>query len=171
MNGRQGRPHAAEAAASRKANGRSPGDGQQHRGPDWWDPGSRRLAAGRTSLIVDPPDGHMPPMTNEAQKAAAARAQSRRRGPRRAGRSRPEGACLCWGSAGPPMMPAPYNDDVQFVQTKNYVVIVNEMIHDARAVPMDGRPHGTRALDRRSGRAWEGQTLVVEPSTSSTRRA
>jgi hypothetical protein len=61
------------------------------------------------------------------------------------------------------MMPAPYNDDVQFVQTKNYVVIFNEMIHDARVVPMDGRPHG--AVRRWMGDSighWDGQTLVVD---------
>ena len=61
------------------------------------------------------------------------------------------------------MMPAPYNDDVQFVQTKRYVVIFNEMIHDARVVPMDGRSHG--AVRRWMGDSighWDGQTLVVD---------
>ena len=142
-------------------------------GPDWWDPGSRHLAGGRTSLIVDPPDGRLPPMTSDAQKATAARAQSRRRGPAEG----PEDLalkerCLYWESAGPPMMPAPYNDDVQFIQTKNYVVIFNEMIHDARVVPLDGRPHATtrRWMGDSSGtgkarRSWS--TL----STSPTRRA
>jgi hypothetical protein len=121
-----------------------PRDRQQHGRARRWDPGTRRLAGGRTSLIVDPADGRLPPMTNDAQKAAAERAQSRRRGPAEG----PEDLalkerCLYWESAGPPMMPAPYNDEVQFIQTKNYLVIFNEMIRDARVVPLDGRPHGT----------------------------
>ena len=61
------------------------------------------------------------------------------------------------------MMPAPYNDDVQFIQTKDYVVIFNEMIHDARVVPLDRRPHGTtRRWMGDSVGHWEGQTLVVD---------
>ena len=133
-------------------------------GPDWWDPGTTHLANRRTSLIVDPPDGHLPPMTSEAQKAAAARAQSRRRGPAEG----PEDLalkerCIAWEIAGPPMMPGVYNNDVQFVQTKNAIVILNEMIHDARIVPMDGRPHGTvpRWMGDSRGH-WDGATLVVD---------
>ena len=133
-------------------------------GPDWWDPGTRHLSDRRTSLIVDPPDGHLPPLTSEAQQAAAARAQSRRRGPAEG----PEDLalkerCLAWESAGPPMLPAVYNNNVQFVQTRSDTVIVNEMIHEARIVPMDGRPHGTtrRWLGDSRGH-WEGATLVVD---------
>jgi hypothetical protein len=61
------------------------------------------------------------------------------------------------------MLPGVYNNNVQFVQTPTYVVIVNEMIHDARVVPMDGRPHGTlrRWMGDSRGR-WEGGTLVVD---------
>jgi hypothetical protein len=140
-------------------------------GPDWWDPNSRHLSRGRTSLIVDPVDGHLPPLTVEAQKAAADRAQNRRRGPYEG----PEDLalkerCLFWESAGPPMMPAPYNDDVQFVQTKDYVVIFNEMIHDARIVPLDGRGHGkvSRWMGDSIGH-WEGSTLVVDTANFTDR--
>jgi hypothetical protein len=134
-------------------------------GPDWWDPGTRRLINRRTSLIVDPPNGRMPAMTPDAQARAAARAQARRdRGPAEG----PEDLalnerCLSWATAGPPMLPGVYNNDVQIVQTRDYVVLVNEMIHDARIISMDGRPHGAvrRWLGDSRGR-WENGALVVD---------
>ena len=138
-------------------------------GPDWWDPGTSHLANRRTSLIVDPADGHIPPMTPDAQKAAAARAQTRRRGPAEG----PEDLnlnerCLNCATAGPPMLPGVYNNDVEIVQTRGYVVIYNEMIHEARIVPMDGRPHGNvRRWMGDSRGHWDGQTLVVETTNFS----
>jgi len=134
-------------------------------GPDWWDPGTRRLTNRRTSLIVDPPDGRMPPLTMEAEKRATSRAQaSRARGPAEG----PEDLglnvrCILWSTAGPPMLPGVYNNNVRFIQSRDYVVIFNEMIHDARIVPMDGRLHGTiRGWMGDSRGHWEGPTLVVE---------
>ena len=133
-------------------------------GPDWWDPGTQHLSNRRTSLVVDPPDGRLPAMTSDAQKAVAARAQARRRGPAEG----PEDLglnerCLQWATAGPPMLPGVYNNNVQFIQTPHDVVIVNEMIHDARIVPIDGRPHGTLARWMGDSRGhWEGATLVVD---------
>ena len=134
-------------------------------GPDWWDPGTRRLVDRRTSLIVDPDDGRLPPLTEEAKQRAAARAQARPRG------GLPDGPedlglnvrCIVWATAGPPMLPGVYNNNVQFVQTRDAIAIVNEMIHDARIVPMDGRPHGAlrRWMGDSRGR-WEGATLVVD---------
>jgi hypothetical protein len=134
-------------------------------GPDWWDPGTRVLTGGRTSLIVDPADGRVPALTPDAQQRAAARAQARRT---RGAADGPEDfalneRCLNWSVAGPPMLPGVYNNNVQIVVTKDYVAIVNEMIHDARVVPMDGRPHGTvpRWMGDSRGR-WDGATLVVD---------
>jgi hypothetical protein len=134
-------------------------------GPDWWDPGTRRLVDRRTSLIVDPANGRLPTLTAEAQQRAAARAQAR---PRNALPDGPEDLglnvrCLQWAIAGPPLMPGVYNNNVQFVQTRDTIAIVSEMIHDARIVPMDGRPHGTlpRWMGDARGR-WEGSTLVVD---------
>src|SRR5262245_17180192 len=134
-------------------------------GVDWWDPGTRFLVDRRTSLIVDPSNGRIPPLTAEAQRRAATRAGERRRsgfeeGPEDLGLNV---RCLNWSTAGPPMLPGVYNNNVQFVQTRGYVVIVNEMIHDARIVPMDGRAHGTvrRWLGDSRGR-WDGATLVVD---------
>jgi len=134
-------------------------------GPDWWDPGTRRLVDRRTSLIVDPTNGRIPPTTAEAQQRTAARAQGR---PRNALPDGPEDLglnvrCLQWTIAGPPMLPGVYNNNVQFVQTRETIAIVSEMIHDARLVPMDGRPHGTvrRWMGDPRGH-WEGATLVVD---------
>jgi hypothetical protein len=134
-------------------------------GPDWWDPGTQHLTGRRTSLIVDPPDGHVPPLTPQAQQAAAQRAQAQRR---RIAAEGPEDLalnerCLSWATAGPPMLPGVYNNNVAFIQTRAFVVILNEMIHDARIVPIDGRDHGTvRRWMGDSVGHWEGATLVVD---------
>jgi hypothetical protein len=132
-------------------------------GADWWDPGGRHLVDRRTSLIVDPPNGRMPPLTPQAQAAQRGRGRGNAAtadGPEDFGLNV---RCLQYPTAGPPMMPGMYNVDVQFVQTKQYFVIVNEMIHDARIVPLDGRPHGTIQQWFGDSRGhWEGATLVVE---------
>jgi hypothetical protein len=134
-------------------------------GPDWWDPGTRFLTNGRTSLIVDPPDGRIPALTPEAQQRAAARTQARReRGPADGPEDRAlNERCLNWSVAGPPMLPGVYNNNVQIVQTRDYVAIVSEMIHDARIVPMDGRAHDVvpRWMGDSRGR-WDRSTLVVD---------
>ena len=134
-------------------------------GPDWWDPGTRFLTNGRTSLIVEPSDGRLPAFTAEAQARNAARAQARRA---RGAADGPEDRalnerCLSWAIAGPPMLPGVYNNNIQIIQTRDYVAIVNEMIHDARIVPIDGRPHGTvpRWMGDSRGR-WAANTLVVD---------
>jgi hypothetical protein len=134
-------------------------------GPDWWDPGTRRLVDRRTSLIVDPENGRLPAATEGARARAAERAQARPRG------GLPDGPedlglnvrCLLWATAGPPLLPGVYNNNVQFVQSRGHIAIVSEMIHDARIVPMDGRPHGTipRWMGDSRGH-WDGATLVVD---------
>ena len=134
-------------------------------GPDWWDPGTRILKNRRTSLIVEPPDGRLPAFTTEAQARNAARAQERRsRGPADGPEDRAlNERCLSWAIAGPPMLPGVYNNNIQIIQTRDYVAIVNEMIHDARLVPMDGRPHGMvpRWMGDSRGR-WAANTLVID---------
>ena len=134
-------------------------------GPDWWDPGTRRLIDRRSSLVVDPEDGRLPPPSEEAKARAIARAQAR---PRDALADGPEDfglnvRCLLWAVAGPPLLPGVYNNNVQFVQTRDYTAIVSEMIHDVRIVPTDGRPHGSvpRWMGDSRGH-WEGATLVVD---------
>jgi len=134
-------------------------------GPDWWDPGTRILNNRRTSLILEPADGRVPAFTAEAQARNAARADARRsRGPADGPEDRAlNERCLSWAVAGPPLLPGVYNNNIQIIQTREYVVIVNEMIHDARIVPMDGRPHGTvpRWMGDSRGR-WAANTLVVD---------
>jgi hypothetical protein len=128
-------------------------------GYDWWDEGAAHLDGRRTSLITNPPDGRLPAPVPNAQRRRAGRGGS------------PEGPedfplnarCIFYQNAGPPMVPSPYNNNVQFVQTRDYILISNENIHDARVVPLDGRPHGKVAqwLGDSRGR-WDGDTLVVD---------
>ena len=120
----------------------------------------------RTSLIIDPPDGRIPALTPEAQKRAAdARAEARRHpadGPE--DRSLQE-RCLFWATDGPPMLPGAYNNYYQIVQTPGYVMILAEMAHDARIIPLDGRPHADAKIREWKGDSrghWEGDTLVVD---------
>jgi hypothetical protein len=130
----------------------------------WWDRGTKVVSTLRTSLIVDPPDGRIPPLTPDAQQRAAARAEARRLHPA----DGPEDLSLadrCIARPGPPMLPAGYNNNHQIVQTAEYVVILSEMMHDARIIPLSAGPHlpGTvRQLFGDSLGHWEGNTLVVE---------
>jgi hypothetical protein len=71
--------------------------------------------------------------------------------------------CILGFNSGPPMTPGAYNNNVELFQAPGYVAIVNEMIHDTRIVPLDGRPHGHVPLWRGDSRGhWEGDTLVVD---------
>jgi hypothetical protein len=134
----------------------------------WWDRGvhaARVHGKVRTSLIVDPPDGRLPPLTPEGQARAAARADARRQHPADGPEDRSLGERCLLFNAGPPMLSGPYNNFVQILQTRDHVVIHNEMIHDARIVPLDGRPHlppPVRLLLGDSRGRWDGDTLVVE---------
>jgi len=132
----------------------------------WWDRGTNVVSTRRTSLITDPRDGRVPPLTPAAQQRAAARAEARRLHPA----DGPEDAsladrCIVRGTAVPPMLPAGYNNNYQIVQTPDHVVILVEMIHDARIIPLDGRPHLSKKIPQWVGDSrgrWEGKTLVVE---------
>jgi hypothetical protein len=131
----------------------------------WYDRGTKVVGNRRTSLIVDPPDGRVPPLTPEAQKRAEARVAARKRSPADGpeDRSLPE-RCILWPTAGPPMLPAGYNNNYQILQTPAYVVILIEMIHDVRVIPLDGRPHLPSAMRQWTGDSrgrWDGNTLVV----------
>jgi hypothetical protein len=115
------------------------------------------------SQIVDPPDGHLPPMTplaKERQVAYEARMLRPATGPEdRALYER----CIVGFNSGPPIIPGGYNQNLQIVQTGETVALYTEMIHTTRLVAMDGRPHGK--LHQWNGDArghWEGETLVVD---------
>jgi hypothetical protein len=131
------------------------------------DPGRFVDESRRTSLIVDPPNGRVPPLTPEAQA--------------RQDRNRPTGAparpggradsymdrsllerCITRGSAGAPT-PTLYNNNIRITQAPGYVAIVHEMVHDTRLVPLDGSAFGNvRSYLGESRGHWEGDTLVVE---------
>ena len=130
----------------------------------WYDRGTTLVEDRRTSLIVDPPDGRIPPLTAEAEKRAAARREQRRDRPADSWEDRSLGdRCIVGFNAGPPFVPGAYNNNVQLFQTTDDVVILTEMVHNARIVPLDGRPHGSiRQLAGDSRGRWEGDTLVVE---------
>jgi len=135
----------------------------------WYDRGNKVAGAKRTSLIVDPADGRLPPRTPEGQKRAEARAVASRNDQlgqplADSWEDRPlQERCLMGSNAGPPMIPGAYNNNVQLLQTPGHVVILNEMIHSARVIPLDARPHGSiRQWSGDSRGHWEGNTLVVD---------
>jgi hypothetical protein len=126
----------------------------------------RRLGPDRrTSAIVDPPNGRLPALTPFAAGRAAALARTRKEHPADDPEQLPvQERCLVWG-ADPPLLPQADNNTLQIVQTDGYVVIVHEMIHDARIIPMDGRPHLPRGIEQWTGDSrgrWDGDTLVVD---------
>jgi hypothetical protein len=116
-----------------------------------------------TSLVVDPPDGRIPPLTPEAQKRLAAGGGRARRLPEGPEDRSISERCLVGFNAGPPMFPGNYNNNMQLVQTHDYVMILTEMVHEARLVPLDGRPYtNVRQRQGESRGRWEGDTLIVE---------
>jgi hypothetical protein len=128
----------------------------------WMERGALNL---RTSLVIDPPDGKIPAMTAAGQARASALAADRKA-------RRDESyetltaydRCISRSLPGA-MLPGFYNHNYQIVQTRDYVVIVVEMIHDARIVPLDGRPHANAAIRSWLGDSrgrWDGDTLVIE---------
>src|SRR6267154_5020958 len=122
----------------------------------------------RTSLIVDPPDGKIPALTEAARNRPAGpvvgEAQASRRADSYENRTNAE-RCITWGNDGPPMMPVGYNANLDILQGPGYVVVRNEMIHAARLIPTDGtRPALGGKIRNWSGDSrghWEGNTLVV----------
>ena len=130
-----------------------------------WFESSDLLAGGRTSLLVDPPDGRLPPLTSVAARMAEVVAEARRTSPADTWWDRgPYERCVSRGLPGA-MMPGFYNHNYQILQTPGYVVILVEMIHDARIIPMDGRDHADDNIRQWLGDSrgrWEGDTLVVE---------
>jgi len=130
----------------------------------WWDFGTR--IAKQPSLVVDPPDGRIPALTKEAQDRVAQRQKRYDNVEERPLAER----CILGFNSGPPMVPSAYNNNVQIVQTRNHVVIVNEMIHSARIVDLSGRSHppaSMRFLTGDSVGRWEGDTLVVDTTNFS----
>jgi hypothetical protein len=132
----------------------------------WDEPGTKAVSTRRSSLIIDPPDGQIPPLTDMAQKLIAERTESRRGRSFDAAEYRPlNERCIWRARTGPPIFPVGYNNNYRIAQAPGYVVILAEMIHDARIIPLDGRPHLPQNIGQYLGDSrghWEGNTLVVE---------
>ena len=129
----------------------------------WYERGIELTSDKRTSLVVDPPNGRIP-FKPEYQEAAQIRRLNLRNGfaDHYTDRSLAD-RCIMGFNAGPPMVSSAYNNNVQIFQVPGYVVILNEMVHNARIIPIDGRPHGElRQWSGDSRGRWEGETLVIE---------
>jgi hypothetical protein len=131
----------------------------------WYDWGSRVVKTRRTSMVIDPPDGRIPPLTPAAQKAQKTRNEAyARRATAPEDRILTE-RCLLFPTAGPPMVPYAYNNNYQIVQSPGFVMIQVEMAHDVRIIPLDGSRHfpaDVRLWMGDSRGHWEGSTLVVD---------
>ena len=139
----------------------------------WFDRGDSVIGTRRTALVIDPPDGRIPALTPEAERRRAAMTEARKNtGPHEPtpggwvddlGPNGLQVRCITGFNSGPPMTPGAYNNNVQVLQTADAVVLLNEMNHNVRVVPLDGRPHiGLRQWTGDSRGYWEGETLVVE---------
>ena len=129
----------------------------------------------RTALIVDPPSGRMPPLTAGEQRRQAEQARVRRglglheltyggwvadMGP-----GHLAVRCLVGFNSGPPMTPSAYNNNMQLFQTEDHIVVLNEMVHSARVIPLGGQTRLAAGIRQQMGDSrgrWEGDTLVVE---------
>lgn len=133
----------------------------------WYERGVALTSDNRTSLITDPPNGRIPPRTAEAaRRNDEARAyRSEHRYDSYENRSLFD-RCIMGFNSGPPMTSGAYNNNVQILQAPGYVAIVNEMVHNARIIPLDGRAHGTLPQYAGDSRGhWENDTLVVETTS------
>lgn len=129
----------------------------------WWDRGTVVVETRRTSLVIDPPNGRVPALTEAGAARAAERVRINQR-PTEGPEDRPLGErCITGFNSGPPMLPAAYNMNVQIFQTADHVVLLNEMVHNARIIPLDGSDHANVPLWTGDSRGhWDGDTLVVE---------
>jgi hypothetical protein len=138
--------------------------------PYMTDPGRKVDEDHRTSLIIDPPDGRIPPQTPEAQQRNALR----RVGSRDGGADGPESRtslerCITWGLP-TAILPGLYNNNIRIAQGPGYVTITHEMVHDTRIIPLDGRPALSPKIHQWFGDSrghFEGSTLVVETANFS----
>lgn len=146
----------------------------------WWDRGTRLFSTRRTSIVIDPPDGHVPPLTAERMRQLQVIAEGRRKrcqqpgcgvenngqmGPADGPEDRPPmERCLSFGNVAP-MISTAYNNNYEIVQTPTFVGIDVEMVHQMRRIPLDGTPHIAGAARFWAGDSrgrWEGDTLVID---------
>jgi len=127
--------------------------------------GSGGVKSRRTSLVIDPSDGRIPPLTPEAQRKVEARQQHEAASPADGPEDRwLTERCILFGAT-VPMLPEPYNNNYANIQTPDYVIIRVEMNHDTRVIPLAGAPHLPASMRQWVGDSrgrWDGNTLVVE---------
>jgi hypothetical protein len=163
---------ASEAAALEKQaatrGGGSPASGDPTAGPVYnnfaQERGDKVTRGNATSLVVDPPDGRIPALTAEAQKRIASTEGVTRREPESWDDLSAYIRCLTRGMPHS-MLPGGSNSNFEIVQVPGYVVVLMEMIHDVRIIPLDGRPHVAAGIRQWLGDSrghWEGNTLVVD---------
>lgn len=133
----------------------------------WYDRGNKVIGSKRTSLIVDPPDGKIPPRVRQASAGRQGGGGGEGGGGNNNAFANPEdlGLGLRCVARPLPRISGPYNNNVQIVQAPGYVVMTHEMAHDTRIIPLDGRPHlppNLRLWMGDSRGRWEGDTLVVD---------
>src|SRR2546422_3873242 len=129
----------------------------------WTDAGAKRNDR-RTSLISDPPDGKLPPVTPETGKRMRV-LMTAESNPSTPEDLTPWGRCITGFNAGPPILPSGYNNNLVVLQNRDTVVLFTEMVHEARFVPLDGRPHLPSCVRQWQGDSrgrWEGDTLVID---------
>ena len=140
----------------------------------WLDRGTRTVGTRRTSLIVDPPNGRLPEMSPAGRERTTARREYLREHPADSWLDRSAfDRCILGFNAGPPITPGGYNQNLQVFQTPDHVVLLTEMVHTVRVVPLDGRPALPDDVRQWSGESrgrWEGDTLVIETSNFNDQR-
>ena len=151
----------------------------------WVDQGARVVEDQRTSLIVDPPNGRLPELQPGVVMEVLSLGEDLPG--RHPVRVRAAGIgtdsyedrglaerCILGFNSGPPIVPVGYNQNIQIFQTSDHFVILNEMVHDPRIVPLDGRAHLPASVRQWMGDSrgyWDGDTLVVESTNFSDRTA
>ena len=140
----------------------------------WMDPGTNVIGTRRTSLIIDPPNGRFPTLTDSGQERQRAdRGSFTVASPATYTDLNTYDRCIQGFNAGPPIAPGGYNQNVQIFQTPDHLVMMTEMVHTVRVIPIDGRPHLDTSVEQWSGDSrghWEGDTLVVESSNFAQKR-
>ena len=141
----------------------------------WMDQGTNIIGTRRTSLIIDPPNGRLPVLTEAGQERARIdRGSFTVELPATYSDLNTYDRCIQGFNAGPPIAPGGYNQNVQIFQTPDHLVMQTEMVHTVRVIPLDGRPHIDDSIRQWSGDSrghWEGGTLVVETANFDAKRS